>query len=656
MSHSHPIDLDAAWALAALVSPRPRVRLAPRTADGQIANAYTATRALSQSAPTEPWAVLLADEAGVFRLLCFDLDAHEGTLESVSRVERDLARLTELLDLAGVPHLVCASGPGGGRHVWVRVPGGIPADVVRSLARSLRALAGSLDITALCNPAAGCVRSPGAPHRFGGVSVPLGDPERWARKPAHPEQIHLLHRLVVDQTRDLVVPEAAPAPLVGVSTDAKGRRFLRGVRRALPAASAAAAARVQGADASRDAWRVLLGAARSCWRYEDVARLAFGEKAPGLEHVRTARMPNGRRRPRRDGGSHLAHQWNRAVAQVAATPVTPRPVTELDGEPDDFDQRARSCSQQCLDVLEAMAATHGRWRHGGGAADERVLRALVLLVAQAVQMEVEADIRRLAIACGISRETARQSLWRLESSGWIRQVREAEGPHGAVWAINPRSTVHRDRDERLPQAHSAPPGTGRLMREGVIAELEVWLQVASHDAFAPGALGLAAGNVVASAHCAEAPPSASEPTGDLAASPPARARRSLSADDADLLEDCLLAGIDPTESLAGMLASAHLVAVFSGTARTGERRRRRYELERVVWAWWLAETEWMTAPRRSDPRRRAFPGQGALGVGGGGVVHVPFPRVLGRGSWRRAAALVSGGFVPHAGDVVAAAA
>ena len=46
------------------------------------------------------------------------------------------------------------------------------------------------------------------------------------------------------------------------------------------------------------------------------------------------------------------------------------------------------------------------------------------------------------------------------------------------------------------------------------------------------ALGLAAGNVAASAHCAEAPSRASEHTGDLAASPPARAGRPLSADDA----------------------------------------------------------------------------------------------------------------------------
>lgn len=631
MSSSYALAPEAAWALSAQISPRPRVRVAPRDASGAVANTFSTTMALSAVAPDVPWAVLLADASGVFRLLCFDLDAHDGTDAARDRVESDLATLTELLDVAEIDHLVCASGPSGGRHVWVRVPDGLAADVVRSLARGLATLLPSLDITALSNPAAGCVRPPGAPHRTGGVSVPLSDPFAWAEHDTTPQSVLRLYQLVLERTRDLVQPDVSPRQLVNVEVDGKGRRYLRGVRRALPPASAAAAARVQVADASRDAWRVLLGAARACWRYEDVARLAFTERAPGLEHVRTA-VRGSQRVPRRDGGRYLIHQWNRAVAQVAATPVPASSTHDVD-----FDRRARAIAQAGLSVLDAMVASPGRWRIGGGPADERVLRALVLWSAQAIVLEVEADIRRLAITCGISRETARQALWRLEGEGWIRQVKEAEGPHGAVWSIEPRTVLHREAHDDLPQAHSAPPGTGAAMREGLVSELERWLQVASHDAFAPRALGILAGNAVASAHAA---PSPADP-----------APGTTSRDDDEVLASCLLAGVNPREPLAGLLAGAQLVAAFSGTLGTGKRRRRRYALERAVWAWWQAETAWMRAPSHADPRRRAFAGQGALEVVPPGsavtaAVHAPFPRVGGRGSWRRAAALVSGGFDP----------
>lgn len=613
--------------------------MAPRDASGAVTNTFSTTLALSAAAPDVPWAVLLADASGIFRLLCFDLDAHDGTDAARERVERDLATLTELLDGAEIDHLVCASGPTGGRHVWVRVPDGLAADVVRSLARGLATLLPSLDITALSNPAAGCVRPPGAPHRTGGVSVPLSDPVAWAEHSTAPESVLRLYRLVLDRTRGLAQANPSPDRLVNVEVDGKGRRYLRGVRRALPAASAAAAARAQVADASRDAWRVLLGAARSCWRYEDVARLAFTERAPGLEHVRSA-VRGSKRVPRRDGGRYLIHQWNRAVAQVAATPA---PVSSThDG---DFDRRARAVTKAGLAVLDAMAASPGRWRLGGGAADERILRALVLWSAQAIQLDVEADIRRLAIACGVSRETARQALWRLEGDGWIRQVKEAEGPHGAVWSIEPRAVLHREAHDDLPQAHSAPPGTGAAMREGLVAELERWLQVASHDAFAPAGLGLAAGNALASAHLEHSP------TG-----PTPAASAAVASEDSQLLDVCHLAGLNPAEPLPALLAGAHVFALTAGTHRTTARRKRRYALERAVWAWWQAETSWMRTPGHADPKRRAFPGQGALPVVSpsspgtrltpAGTVFAPFPRVVGRGSWRKAASLLSRGFDP----------
>src|SRR5690606_23720644 len=147
----------------------------------------------------------------------------------------------------------------------------LAADVVRSLARGLATLLPSLDITALSNPAAGCVRPPGAPHRTGGASVPLSDPVAWVGHSTAPESVLRLYRLVLDRTRGLAQANPSLDRLVNVAVDGKGRRYLRGVRRALPAASAAAGARVPVADASRDgcwALRAPAGATRTwlVWR------------------------------------------------------------------------------------------------------------------------------------------------------------------------------------------------------------------------------------------------------------------------------------------------------------------------------------------------------------------------------------------------------
>lgn len=619
MSHAWALDVQGAWTLAGAISPRPRVRIAQRDGAGSVVSTFSSTAALTSPVPDVPWAVPLADSTGIFRLLCFDLDAHDG---DVARVERDTRRLVELLDMVGADHLVCTSGPGGSRHVWLRVPEGIAADVARSLGRTMRALLPSLDITALSNPAAGCVRSPGSPHRAGGSSVPHGDAGAWARTAVSPAQVLSLLELAVREAGSVVAPGPEARPLRGVMVDGRGRRFIPGRKRDLPPRSAAVARAACGTDASRAAWSVLLGAARACWRFEDVAHLAFEERAPGLEHVRTLVL-GGRRVPRNDKGRHLAHQWNRAVAQVASTP-TPQRTT--DGE---FDARARAIAAAACSVLEAMATVPGRWRQGGGAADERVLRALVLFATQAVAIDVEADIRRLGLTCGISRETARQALWRLEADGWIRRVQEAEGAHGAVWSIDLRSGFHRHAEGALSQAHSAPLGTGSSMREGVIGELSTWLAVAGHDVFSPGGLGHSPGNALASAHSATS--------------------RAADPADGDLLALCTLAGLHASESTAGLLAGAHVAAATSGLAGVGRRRARRYRLERAVWGWWREELEWMKAPGRGSDRRRGFPGQGVLLAGPG--ARVPFPRVLGRASWRSAVAAVRAGAPTRAGEV-----
>ena len=78
-----------------------------------------------------------------------------------------------MLDQAGIEHVICESGPTGGRHVWTALAESVDAETVATLARLARHVCPSLDLSPLSNAATGCVRPPGAPHRAGGRSTVL---------------------------------------------------------------------------------------------------------------------------------------------------------------------------------------------------------------------------------------------------------------------------------------------------------------------------------------------------------------------------------------------------------------------------------------------------------------------------------------------------
>ena len=168
MTTPEPPVLDG-WELTGRISPRRLVRAAAVDAAGRPVNAYPLVHPISGLRPRVPWAVHLTDRAGHFRLLCADLDAKP----SPTAAALDADRLSGLLTELAVPHLVCESGPTGGRHVWVALAEPIPADLVGVLARLLKGWLPTLDTAPLLNPATGCVRPPGAPHRLGGASRPL---------------------------------------------------------------------------------------------------------------------------------------------------------------------------------------------------------------------------------------------------------------------------------------------------------------------------------------------------------------------------------------------------------------------------------------------------------------------------------------------------
>ena len=97
------ISLDSTWWWDSVVcawSPRPYVRVDPRKA-----HTFSTTRRFTDGAPGPdvPYALHLTDDAGRFRLLALDFDAHHAG----STATADLANCTSALSAPGVEHLVC---------------------------------------------------------------------------------------------------------------------------------------------------------------------------------------------------------------------------------------------------------------------------------------------------------------------------------------------------------------------------------------------------------------------------------------------------------------------------------------------------------------------------------------------------------------------
>lgn len=119
--------------------------------------------------PAGIWAATLTHH-GRCRFLGFDLDTKK---QGVQMVEEDVDRLTRLLNAAGLGYFVCASGPTGGRHLYVPIAAPyIPARLMRSLAQRLRraGIAPSLDCTPMLNEKKGALRLPGSDHPEGGFN------------------------------------------------------------------------------------------------------------------------------------------------------------------------------------------------------------------------------------------------------------------------------------------------------------------------------------------------------------------------------------------------------------------------------------------------------------------------------------------------------
>lgn len=565
-------NIDA-WELTQAVSPRRRVRVDAQDTAGQWTHTYARSVSLDSSVPDGPWAVLLADDEGVYRLVGFDLDAKAGDPSTQA------SELAALLERFGASPVVCASGPGGGRHVWVRLSDGLDATTMAAVARVMRDRFPALDITPLTNARTGCVRPPGAPHRHGGSSTVLsGDP--WSLRVGS-----ITGAQLVAMAQSVAPPVPRPVPrverMVGVDTD--GAPWLPGSRTALPADVLTQA----GTDLSQVAWRILCAAARRHWTRRDVGCL-IQEGEPGLEHFRT-RRDGTRRRQRPSHGQNsplkvLERMWSSAVRHVA----TAAGSTGFDPT---FYHRSTLIVTRVGRLWELMLSCPGRWAAHGGPSDERVLAAILLLCLAAVNEVVEADLRRVAMMTGVSRETVRRALTRLCADGWLSAGEKGEGPHGDTWKIPPNRVMHRLDTPGVSQVITPPEGQTLWSDAAVLShEIMRWLGSAIDDVFTGRGLGIAAGNLY------------SQLMGG------------------DCGDDELGVGVDAVDRVMERLCREGLVEcrhgvwhgrktnlglVSSRLHTTGvlERRRVRYGIEREQWAWWQAELDRLRSPRRNQWKR-----------------------------------------------------
>lgn len=602
------MDLGESWTLTRELSPREVVRVADVDGAGDVANDYSRQWSLTDAPPASTWAMYLADPVAGYHFVGFDLDAKAP--HSPAAVAEDLAALRRHLAEVGIAHVVCESGPTGGRHVWVALAEAAPAELVADLAIAAHLELPTLDYGMLRNPATGCLRPPGAPHRAGGVSrVIAGDLETLRHATTTVAQlVDLAGRL----GSDAVDTPPAPSHRGGaLPVDEDGLPYLPGPRRALPARSAAALHMPlpEDADASAVQWTVLLGAAAARWRWADVA--AHLDTAPGLEHSRTHTRAIGRpraNRPRRGSASPtdvLRRDWARALEHVANAP---RRI----GTDETFDARAATIANHVDQVQLRAAAARGRWTTGGGPADRRVLDVLCMLALEGMTVDLEADTRRLGLLAGIGRETARIALLRLAEDGWIVRSAEASGPHGARWSIDPQKRLSTGPGDAWAQAVTRAPRpalAGAKARTHLLTLLRARNQARAHDLFTARspALGLHAGNVYA--HLTAQAPRSHEASDERSTwESPDADRRALMQLEAHGLVEHDAEGWHP-RALERRTIAADLLGV---TGRL-EARARNYELERELWAWWSAEHERIRTPgrHRAGPR-----GQGVFALVG----------------------------------------
>lgn len=632
--------MGTAWELTRRLSPRASVRV---DADGT--NDYWLVHRVDDNAPASPWAMNLATPDGKYRYLSFDFDAKNGN------AAYDAGRLSHWLDELNIDHLVCVSGPSGGRHVWLSLDEhGASADLVGTIAHLTSQLLPSLDTTPLCNPATGCVRPPFAPHRAGGRSEPDGPVDVLLAHTVGPNELAALQAFLVDAGATIAPP--TQSLVKGMAHDSDGRPYLIGAKRDVTARIRELLNSAPDDDTSRTQGAVLVGCARARWRYADVAALL--DVSPAFEHARTRPVASGRLpRPRVTSEKLLVADWTRAVYYAAHNPLA------YAGDDEEFVARAFAVSAAVAACQERADALPGRWGLDAASRAQRasqgryshraVLDAVCLYLVQAARDDVEVDVRRLSAETGYGREACRLALLALSTpemdgdveSAWLVRVADAHGVHGARFRLSKRFSTGTDEPKWSQAAMRPGPSTApaTAQRSWWINRIASRFRLLADDAFAaPGSLGRTAGRVYA-ALPEEGAAGISE-LARVAGMTALQLRRALHRLQRVGLADRSTVGWRRSPS-----TTTEVVAVVLAVDGYLLDRRTRYEVERRVWAWWSAECAWMRK-RRKKRRGRRGPTGVALFTQNDRPDFTKYPRSpTGRPDHSQARALVEAGLL-----------
>ncbi|MFL0579528.1 hypothetical protein [Dietzia sp. 179-F 9C3 NHS] len=579
------------------LSPRAHCRI-DRAGDHE----HYASAPLPTDFPDQPWALHLTDDDRRYRLIGFDLDDHDGRSADVAT---DLALLLSVCDELALPYLVCASGGGDGRHLWLHCTPTERVTIDRIVA-ALKHLCPTADTSALANPTSGCLRAPGSPHRDGSASRPLPHGE-------HPTGLHALRALArnpvsstqIEDLADRLTALAAPRRQASAAAttprparprvqaphrsarDAPARSSRRSPRQLAPFARQLLAGE-PGPDTSATAYTIARSFVYAHRDIDDFLHAALVECAPGLEHIRTRRHRPGssERVPRPDARAHAIRQFGRAVDSV--------PRHHLAGATADRSATERHLQQvsRIADTAVQLAWSGARWGGPSGMVFHRTLAALADLTVERGRRVVTADTRTWALRAGLTAAQISSASRALEKAGWIECVAPAKGPLAAQWQVvdrserNPRVQHFLNTGGSLPPAGTHPhtdptdpPGpASTLLSSGRDAAWSLpglgttghalWWYLRTFGPCSParlaGALGL----------------------------DPRTVNRTLHA----LARFDLLRGAGGELVRALPLDRCRRACVFHGCTATLDARAERYALESAQWAVRCAERVWRTSP------------------------------------------------------------
>lgn len=428
------------WAaLAPLIAGQPRVRLSK---DGGRSYRTSNERPLDERLPSVPAAVRIVGRDGRVAALCLDLDTSRGD------VAADYEALSALLRGLGA-RFVADVSPNGGCHVYVPFSSRIPFTDAREVVEALGRRFPTIDPGPHQNAAAGCIRTPGSPHKRGGYQRLMGPLGQARAALATGNTRGAFERLRGSLQTELAASRpAATTPLPLLSAEELGTPSAQ--RRQLPPNKEQAARtgeydRSTYSSPSEARQAVLASAAAAGWTLSDVlaqmhkgiwsgmtafyARYGNPTARSGAlkrDWAKAVQFTGGQRASATGTGKWMRHDRNSYTSASPTQGGGEKPGSGLSVF--DFIRTWRNA----LALYEEQLAGE-RW----GLVARMVLRSLGEAASKTGSIRVEFGVRSVAIASGVHHTTAARHLRELArgDDAMIRLIEEAHGTKGDLYEL-----------------------------------------------------------------------------------------------------------------------------------------------------------------------------------------------------------------------------